>query len=91
MILFSGGRSEEPSVNPTLRYQLARLGIELPEYGNESDEDEPMETYIGRVSSLTRGRTDWSIDSGIVVGTFSYSKLAMYEDLTRMSEEGIQS
>ena len=82
---------EDPSVNPTLRYQLARLGIELPEYGNESDEDEPIETYIGRVGSLTHGRTDWSIDSGIVVGTFSYSKLAMYEDLTRMSEDGIRS
>ena len=82
---------EDPSVNPTLRYQLARLGIELPEYGNESDEDEPIETYIARVGSLTRGRTDWSIDSGIAVGTFSYSKLAMYEDLTRMSEEGVRS
>ena len=82
---------EDPSVNPTLRYQLARLGVELPEYGNESDEDEPIETYIGRIGSLTRGRTNWSIDSGIIVGTFSYSKLAMYEDLTRMCEQGVRS
>ncbi len=82
---------EDPTVNPTLRHQLERLGIELPDYGNESDEDEPIHTYIGRIGALTHGRTDWSIDSGIVVGTFSYSKLAMYEDLTRMSEAGIQS
>ena len=36
------------------------------------------------VGALTRSRADWSVDSGIVVGTFSYSKLAMYEDLMRM-------
>ncbi len=82
---------DDPSVNPTLRYQLARLGIELPEYENESDEDEPIENYISRIESLTRGRTDWSIDSDIAVGTFSYSKLAMYEDLTRMSGDGTRS
>ena len=82
---------DDPSTNPTLRYQLALLGIELPEYGNESIEDEPIETYIGRVGALTRSRTDWSVDSAIVLGAFSYSKLAMYEDLARMSEEGIRS
>ena len=82
---------DDSSTNPTLRYQLALLGIELPEYGNESIEDETIETYIGRVGALTRSRTDWSVDSGIVLGTFSYSKLAMYEDLARMSEEGIRS
>ena len=82
---------DDPSTNPTLRYQLALLGIGLPEYGSESVEDEPIEAYIGRVEALTRSRTEWSVDSGIVVGTFSYSKLAMYEDLARMSEEGIRS
>ena len=82
---------DDPSVNPTLRHQLARLGIELPEYGNESDEAEPIETYVDRVGSLVSGRTDWSVDSGIVLGTFSYSKLAMYEDLTRMRKEGTRS
>ncbi len=82
---------DDLSVNPTLRHQLAVLGIELPEYGNDSGEDEPIETYIGRVDALARSRTDWSVDSGIVLGTFSYSKLAMYEDLIRMSEEGVRS
>ena len=82
---------DDPSVNTTLRYKLAVLGIELPEYGNESDEAEPIETYVDRVGSLISGRIDWSIDSGIVLGTFSYSKLAMYEDLIRMSEDGTGS
>ena len=82
---------DDQSGNPTLHHQLALLGVEFPEYGNESDEDEPIETYIGRVGALTRSRTDWSVDSGIVLGTFSYSKLAMYEDLTRMCEQGVRS
>ena len=82
---------DDPVVNSTLRYQLALLGIQLPEFGNESAEDEPIEAYIGRVGALTRGRADWSVDSGIVVGTFSYSKLAMYEDLKRMQEQGARS
>ena len=82
---------DDPVANPTLRYQLALLGIQLPEFGNEPAEDEPIEAYIGRVGALTRGRGDWSVDSGIVVGTFSYSKLAMYEDLTRMQEQGVRS
>ena len=82
---------DDPSVNLTLRHQLARLGVELPEYGNESDEDEPIATYNSRVGALTRSRTNWSVDSSIVVGTFSYSKLAMYEDLMRMCEQGVRS
>ena len=79
---------DDPVVNPTLRHQLALLGIQLPEFGNETGEDESIEAYIGRVGALTRGRSDWSVDSGIVVDTFSYSKLAMYEDLKRMQEQG---
>ena len=82
---------DDPAVNPTLRHQLARLGIGLPEYRNESDEHEPIETYIGWVGTLAAGRTDWTVDSGIFLGTFSYSKLAMYEDLTRMSEDGTRN
>ena len=82
---------DDPAVNPTLRHQLARLGIELPEYRNESDEHEPIETYIGWVGTLAAGRADWTVDSGIFLGTFSYSKLAMYEDLTRMSEDGTRN
>ena len=82
---------DDASVNPTLHHQLALLGVELPEYGNESDEDEPIETYIDKVGKLTRSRADWSVDSDIVLGTFSSSKLAMYEDLTRMCKQGARS
>ncbi len=82
---------DDPSVNPTLRHQLAVLGVELPEFGNETDEDEPIASYLGRVAALARSLNDWSVDSDIVLGTFSYSKLAMFEDLTRMCEQGVRS
>ena len=82
---------DDASANPTLRHQLGRMGIELPEYRNESDEDGPIENYIGVVGALAASRTDWTVEPGIFLGTFSYSKLAMYEDLTRMSEDGTRN
>ena len=82
---------DDPVVNPTLRHQLTLSGTELPELENESAEDEPFGAYVDRVGALTRPRVDWSVDSAIFVGTFSYSKLAMYEDLTRMQEQGVRS
>ena len=82
---------DDPSANPTLRHQLGRMGIELPEYRNESDEDWPIENYIAVVGALAASRTDWTVEPGIFLGTFSYSKLAMYEDLTRMSEDGTRN
>ncbi|MXY79222.1 MAG: AAA family ATPase [Chloroflexi bacterium] len=33
----------------------------------------------------------WWVDTDIALGTFSFSKLAMYEDLTRMREQGVRS
>ena len=83
---------DDPIVNPTLRHQLSLLGLDLPEFSGEStDEDESIEEYVNRVSEVTQGRPGWSSDFGTVLGTFSYSKLAMYEDLTRMREQGVRS
>ncbi|MCY4523092.1 MAG: DUF3320 domain-containing protein [Caldilineaceae bacterium] len=82
---------DDPIVNLTLHHQLAHLGIQLPAFGSNPDADEPIEAYIGRVGAGTCERTDWSVDSGIVVGTFAYSKLAMYQDLTRMQKQGVRS
>lgn len=77
--------------NPTLRHKLASLGIDLPEFGSDSAEDDSLEEYIGRVESLIADRDDFSVDYCIALGTFSYSKLAMYEDLMQMSAHGARS
>ena len=83
---------DDPVVNPTLRHQLSILGVDLPALGTEpSDEDESIDAYIAAVGDLVRSREDWSVDSGIALGAFSYSKLAMYEDLERMLRQGVRS
>ena len=79
---------DDISDNPTLRYQLARLGIDLPEFGNESADDPSIEEYIDSVEDVACDRDGWFVDYDIFLGTFSYSKLAMHQDLIRMKDEG---
>lgn len=83
---------DDAVVNPTLRHQLGELGIELPELDDESGEGEgTLAAYIASVGLLAGQRPDWSVDSALVLGAFSFSKLAMYEDLSRMLEHGVQN
>lgn len=79
---------DDPVVNPTLRHRLSGEGIDLPELGEDSSEDTSIELYLAAVDELVEGRPGWYVDSKIVLGTFSYSKLAMYEDLERMKNAG---
>ena len=76
--------------NPTLHHKLASLGIDLPDFGGDSAENDSLEEYIGGVESLIADRDDFSVDYCIALGTFSYSKLAMYEDLMQMSAHGVR-
>ena len=85
-------REDDDSViNPTLRHYLSRMDLDLPDIADESvDAETSIETYIAEVNNLIRGHQDWSVDAGIFLGVFSYTKLAMYEDLTRMLEQGVR-
>ena len=82
---------DDAFINSTLSHRLAQLEIQLPEFGSDSAEDESIKAYINRIGELIRDRVDWFVDSRIVVGAFAYSKLAMYQDLTRMQEHGVRS
>ena len=82
---------DDSTDNPTLRLKLALQGIDLPEFRGDSAEDESIEAYIDSLDALVGGREGWSVDHEIALGTFSYSKLSMYEDLARMIEHGVQS
>ena len=77
---------DDPVANPTLRHQLRQSGIELPEFSGES-----VQAYISDIAERVGGREGWAVDSAIALGTFSYSKLAMYEDMTRMRLEGVRN
>lgn len=77
--------SDDPIVNPTLRHKLATFAaIELPDIG-----EEPLSQYLAAVRRQIAGRAGWSVESSIVLAPFPYSKLAMWEDLERMSGCGV--
>ena len=82
---------DDPVVNPTLRHQLSVLGVDLPALGGDSSEDESIDAYVAAVGDLVGSRGDWSVDAAIALGAFSYSKLAMYQDLERMLRQGVRS
>ena len=82
---------DDPVVNPTLSHQLSILGVDLPALGGDSSEDESLDAYIAAVGDLIGSRADWAVDGGIALGAFSYSKLAMYQDLERMLRHGVRS
>ena len=78
--------------NTTLRHLLAKeYGVELPTLDNGSTDEESIEGYLDAVAERITGRDGWSVDHQIALGAFSYSKLAMYEDLERMRRDGIGS
>lgn len=76
--------SEEPVVNATLSHKLLKTaGLTLPELG-----DGTIAEYWAEIERLIAGRQDWFVDPSIVISTFPFSKLAMWEDLEQMASEG---
>lgn len=77
--------SDDPVVNPTLRHKLATAaGITLPEFGEET-----IAEYLAAVERLVADRENWSVETSIVLATFPFSKLAMWEDLGLMASTGV--
>lgn len=75
-----GEESDDPVVNPTLRHKLTTAaGLTLPEF-----DEETITEYLAAVARLVAGREGWSVETSIVVATFPFSKLAMWEDLELM-------
>ena len=73
---------DDPEMNETLRHMLSKnYGVNLPDLTGESVAD-----VLNAARQAVEGR-GWSIHERIILHYFSSSKLAMYEDLDRMSEE----
>lgn len=76
---------DDPVVNHTLRHKLVSMaGITLPEFGERTAPE-----YWATVEQLVAGREGWSVEPAIVVATFPFSKLAMWEDLDLMISAGV--
>ena len=71
--------------NVTLAHQLQAFGIELPDL-----QEQRLAEYLRDLSQAVCERADWSVTADIVLSTFAYSKLAMYEDLDRMRTGGVE-
>lgn len=82
-----GEESDDAVLNPTLRHKLTTAaGITLPEIGEERP---TVAEYLAAVARLVAGRDGWSVETSIVVATFPFSKLAMWEDLDLMASSGV--
>ena len=84
--VLSSDETDDVVVNPTLRHKLATsAGVTLPELGDLS-----VSEYLDTIRRQIAGREGWAVDSSIVVATFPYSKLAMWEDMNRIAESGVK-
>ncbi len=64
-------------VNPTFTYKLQNeYGIKFPEY----DEDDGLDNYLDKVSSLL-AKLKWTVTTECKIGIFSFLKINMYKDL----------
>lgn len=69
---------EEPECNITLIARLRQdFRIELPEI----EDEEGIESYLGRIAKLVEKQKIWKIRRYITVGHFAFSRLVMYNDL----------
>lgn len=82
--VLSAEELDERILNPTLRHKLAAaFRLELPEL-----EESTVGDYLKVVGRLVSRREGWSVDQTVVVATFPFSKLAMWEDLNLMAATG---
>ena len=75
---------DDAAINATLRHKLHEFGIELPEFEHESYSE-----YLAVISHLITDRPGWDVTHEVVLATFQYTKLAMWEDLGGMRNEGV--
>ena len=76
---------DDIEVNPTLVYRLGShdLRIALPPL---TDEDDDYSRYLNRVRTEVKNRTGWKVADDLILGRFSFQKMAMYKDLERHFE-----
>jgi hypothetical protein len=71
------GEGADPTINLSLRERLRDFGFALPTL----EEDQGPEDYLATVRSAIKSRPRWRVWRFLVIGHFSFARLAMYEDL----------
>ena len=79
---FITGRNEDAEVNVALRELLRReYSLELPNWIQEEDDSDPFGRFLSQVEAIISSRADWKVRRQLTVGLFTFSTLAMYNDL----------
>ncbi len=69
-------------LNPTLTHKLdSDFAIHLPEVPDDIEET-GLNSYLDQVRSVIQTRTNWRISVEAILGTFSFQKVNLYQDLT---------
>lgn len=77
---------DEVESNVTLAHLLKlRFDLALPEYDEQGIPD-----YLEAVREAVERKGEWTVTPKVFLGTFAFSKMAMYEDLERMRKEGVK-
>jgi very-short-patch-repair endonuclease len=84
------GNDDFPVPNDTLLVKLQHAGLELPAFASSPDEGAQgtLADYFHSVQEWCSTRDGWSVDDVVYLGSFAYSKLAMYRDLGTIREFG---
>lgn len=73
-----GEKEDEVVINPAFLFKLKRDGILLPDFGNSGGYDEYL-SAVGKVLSAH----GMKLERRAVLASFSYEKLAMYDDIEK--------
>lgn len=72
---------DEVTTNPTLIYKMEQeFGVKIPIFQDDEHSEESLEDYLQRVQEIAE-KHNWSVSENVAIGTFSFLKLNMYQDL----------
>ncbi len=74
-------RNEDIQVNAALAELLKQMAVTLPVWVEDEKEEDPLRTYLREVEKAIAGKRDWKVRRYVTVGLFTFSTLAMYNDL----------
>jgi very-short-patch-repair endonuclease len=81
---------EDAMTNPALvEFLRLNYGMSLPELpdAHSMPEDYDLQSIFSSISTVIRGRQDWSLKTDVYLGLFSFQKLVMYKDLEANAEQ----
>jgi very-short-patch-repair endonuclease/KaiC/GvpD/RAD55 family RecA-like ATPase len=80
-VYFIQTRNEDIQVNVALAELLKQMAVTLPAWVEDEKEEDPLGAYLRQVEKAIAAKRDWKVRRYITIGLFTFSTLAMYNDL----------